>query len=59
MKVKDLIKKLEEFSKGDEDKEVYLVTNDGDGCATCGWGSTMNEEDYFEVIDMDTKIWLE
>jgi len=53
-----LIKKLQEYSKGDEDKEVYLVTDNDDGCETCGWGSTTDEEDYFQVVDMDTKIWI-
>lgn len=55
MKVKDLIKKLSKF---DKDKEVYMVTENSDGCETCGYGASINEDESFEIKDMETKIWL-
>ena len=58
MKVKDLIKQLEAMSKDDKNKEVYFVTEGNDGCDTCGWGNTIDEDEYFDIKDMDTKIWL-
>ena len=58
MKVKNLIKKLKEISKDNEDKEVFFVTEENNGCETCGWGNTIDEEECFEITDMDTKIWL-
>lgn len=55
MKVKDLIKEL---SKYPGNKEVYVVKNNGDGCETCGYGATIDENKYFDIEDMETKIWI-
>jgi len=57
MKTKELIKKLKEIDETGN-KEVYLVTDCNDGCETCGWGSTMDEEESFEVTDIESKIWI-
>ena len=56
MKVRELIKELEEIEN--KDAEVMVLTEDSDGCETCGYGASINENDIDKVEDLDTKVWL-
>jgi len=55
MTVGDLIKKLKAF---DKDLPILLMFHRDDGCDTCGWGHSTNEEEL-KIVDLETRIVLD
>lgn len=56
MLVSELIEKL---SKMPQDVPVYMSVTRNDGCDTCGWDATVDNELIGGVHDLQTKVILD